>query len=160
MIMESIRLSTALGYTVGDRLVISAEAFESRVSHLDARRVMVEWPWREVDVDSRNSWGGTLGFPRDSDAYGWCNIPWRLEPDPEELEPGDPCFVGIPPTEVLVTTIEKFEPPADYGFLPRPDYFMEVVPLDMTDDEEAGYVIYLNGNEPIDIQVVGRDGAT
>lgn len=152
--MESTRLKTALGYTVGDRLVISSEAFETIVARVTARRVLVEWPWREVDPHSRNSWDGTLGFPRDSDAYDWCNTPWRLDPDPEELESGSPCFVGIPPTEVIVTSIEKYDPPADFGFLPRPDYVMELTPEATIEDEDAGYVVYMNGNEPIELETI------
>ncbi len=119
--MESAKLTTALGYAVGDRLTIFAEAFETRVKRVNARRLTVEWPWREVDPDSeKNLWDGTLGFARDSDAYDWRNTPWRLEPNPEELEPGGSCFfVGVPMTEVIVTGIEKYDPPADFGFLPR-----------------------------------------
>jgi hypothetical protein len=69
---------------------------------------------------------------------------------------GEDGVVVIPATEVLVTGIEKYEPPADYGFLPRPDYLLEVVPVESAEDDEAGYVIYLNGNKPIDIEVVER----
>lgn len=29
---------------------------------------------------------------------------------------------------------------------------MELVPKDLVDDGEAGYVIYLNGNEPFEIE--------
>ncbi|HEX6968166.1 MAG TPA: hypothetical protein VF174_05045 [Micromonosporaceae bacterium] len=152
--MESVKLTEALGYTVGDLLMISAEAFDARVAGTTPRRVLIDWPWREVDPESTNSWDGTLGFPRDPDAHDWCNTPWRLEPDPSELKTGDSCFVGIPLTEVRITGIEKFDPPADFGFLPRPDYVLEVVPVDMVDDEEAGYVLYLNGEEPIEIEIV------
>jgi hypothetical protein len=152
--MESVSLREAEGYAVGDLLTLSAEPFDSRVVGTTPRRLLVAWPWREVDEESRNSWDGTIGFPRDPDDYGWHNTPWRLEPDPSELDTGDPCFVGIPPTRVRVSRIEKFEPPADYGFLPRPEYLLEVRPVDTLDDEDAGYVLYLNGNEPIDIEVV------
>ncbi|MEU2432933.1 hypothetical protein ABZ611_26170 [Streptomyces sp. NPDC007861] len=65
-------------------------------------------------------------------------------------------LLGIPPTEVRITGIGKFEPPADFGFLPRPEYFLELVPIDMLDDEESGYVVYLNGDEPIEIEVLGN----
>ena len=152
--MDSVKLTQALGYAVGDRLVVSAEAFDVRVAGLTSRRLLVGWPWLEVDPDSDNSWDGTIGFSRDADAYDWCNTPWRIEPDPSELEIGDACFVGIPPTEVVVTGIEKYEPPADFGFLPRPEYVLEVVPVSSLDDEDAGYVIYLGSAEPIEIEVI------
>lgn len=154
--MESVRLSEALGYTVGDLLMISAEAFDARVVGATSRRVLIEWPWREVDPESANSWDGTLGFSLDPEAYDWCNTPWRLEPDPSDLGVGDACFVGIPPTEVRIVGIEIFEPPADFGFVPRPDYVLTVVPVDMLDDEDAGYALYLNGVEPIEIEILER----
>jgi hypothetical protein len=147
-------LTKALGYTVGDLLVISAEAFDARVVGTTPQRLLIDWPWWEPDPESTTSWDGTVGFPRDSDAYGCHNTPWRLEPDASELQAGDPCFVGIPPTEVRVTSIERFDPPADFGFLPRPDYVLGVVPIDAIEDQEAGYVLYLNSQEPIHIEVL------
>ncbi|MGC4897417.1 hypothetical protein [Micromonospora sp. DT31] len=118
--------------------------------------MLVEWPWRAVDPESANSWDGTVGFPRDPDAYDWRNTPWRVEPETVELGRGDSCFVGIPTTEVQVTAIERFEPPADFGFLPRPVVALEVCPIEYLQDEEAGYVLYLNSDEPIDIEGVRR----
>lgn len=152
--LNSSRLTEALGYTVGDRLLISAEAFDARVVGTTPHRLLIDWPWRETDPESDNSWDGTVGFPYAPGAPGWLNTPWRLEPDAAELHVGDPCFVGIPPTAVRVTSIERFEPPADFGFLPRPEYALEVVPVDAIEDPEAGYVLYLNGREPIHIEVL------
>ncbi|WBB69549.1 hypothetical protein [Micromonospora sp. WMMD812] len=154
--MDSVRLTEALGYSVGDLLLISAEAFDARVARTTPQRLLIDWPWWEVDPESANSWDGTVGFPRDADAHGWLNTPWRLEPDASELQAGDPCFVGIPPTQVRVTSIERFDPPADFGFLPRPDYALEVVPVDAIEDQEAGYVLYLNSHEPIHIEVLAN----
>lgn len=156
--MDSVRLTEALGYSVGDLLLISSEATDVRVAGTTPRRVLLAWPWREVDPESANSWDGTIGFSRDPDAYDWRNTPWRLEPDPSELDTGDSCFVGIPPTEVRVIGIEKFDPPADFGFLPRPEFVLEVCPIDLLDDDDAGYTLYLNGEEPIEIEVI--EGAT
>jgi hypothetical protein len=149
--MRMIQLSEALGYFVGDVLTISAAPFDTRVVRMQARRLAVEWPWWQADPDAENSWDGTVGFPRDPDAYGWCNTPWRVEPDVSELEPGQMCMVGIPPTQVRVTMVVKYEPPADFGFLPRPEYALGVVSMEDADDEEAGYTIYLGGNEPIEL---------
>ncbi|MFC8851041.1 MULTISPECIES: hypothetical protein [unclassified Micromonospora] len=152
--MKRDGLPEVLDYKVGDVLLISAEASEARVARVAPRRLTIAWPWREIDPDSENSWDGTLGFPRDPDAYDWVNTPWRLERDPSGLNSGDACFVGIPPTKVRVIGIRRFDPPADFGFLPRPEYVLEVIPVDLVDDGEAGYVLYLNGLEPIEIEVV------
>lgn len=91
--MESVKLTEALGCAVRDRLLVSAEAFDAQVAGLTPRRLLVDWPWLEVDPESDNSWDGTFGFPRDADAHDWCNTPWRIEPGPSELEIGDACFV-------------------------------------------------------------------
>lgn len=151
--MHSIKLTEALGYAIGDSLTISAEVFDARVARVTPRRVLIDWPWREVDPNSETSWDGTIGFPRGPDAYDWCNTPWRLEPDPSELKVGQMCLVGIPLTMVKVTLIEVYEPPADFGFLPRPDFVLGVVPLEYLGEEEAGYSIYLNGQEPINLEI-------
>ncbi|BBH69965.1 hypothetical protein ACTI_66500 [Actinoplanes sp. OR16] len=140
---------------VGDRLVISAEPFDSQVTRVTARYVTVTWPWREQDPESENVWRGAFSFRADPDHPDWNNTPWRIEPDVAELEAGMNCMVGIPPTEVRIAAVWKYEPPADYGFLPRPDYGIAVVPVDQADDPEAGYEIYPNGAEPIQIDVVG-----
>ncbi|MFI6763201.1 hypothetical protein ACIBF5_29125 [Micromonospora sp. NPDC050417] len=154
--MESVKLLEVLGYAVGDLLMIRANAFDALVVKTTLRRVLVEWPWREVDPDSQNSWDGTVGFPREPDGRDWSNTPWRLEPDAAELEAGELCLVGIPPTKVRVTGVEKFDPPADFGFLPRPDCVLELVPVEMSDDEDAGYVLYLNGKEPIQTELIEK----
>jgi hypothetical protein len=156
--MKPVSLTEARGYHVGDLLILSSETFDTRVVGFTGRRVLVQWPWLEVDDESDNDWDGTFGFPLDADAYEWCNTPWRLEPDPSELQVGSSCFIGIPATEVRVTEIQKFEPPADFGFTPRPDYLLEVRPTEFSDDENAGFVIYLNSGEPIQIEIVESAG--
>ncbi|MEU4558651.1 hypothetical protein AB0F72_09675 [Actinoplanes sp. NPDC023936] len=147
------RLATAQGYTVGDVLMISAEPFDSRVSRISPMWASLEWPWAERDPESKNSWHGTMGFPLDPDDVDWQSTPWRVEPHPSEMGEGDPCMIGIPPTRVRVTAIEHYDPPADYGWLPRPEYALVVVPVDADED---GYLLYLNSGEPIDIQVIDR----
>jgi hypothetical protein len=94
------------------------------------------------------------GLSYDPDHYSWSNTPWRVEPDPSELVIGDQCFLGIPETEVQVISIERHDPPADYGFLPRPEWVLGVCPVDSVDDEEAGCALYLDGAEPIQITKV------
>ena len=152
--MERIRLDSARGFTVGDLLRISCEALDTKVTSTTPTRVLVRWPWREIDPSSASRWDGTIGFPRDPDHYDWCNTPWRIEPDGWDLTAGDNCFVGIPPSEVRVTSIERYDPPGDFGWLPRPEWVLGVCPVENLDDEEAGYVLYLDGDEPIDIEVV------
>ncbi len=151
-------LTEARGFAVGDLLRLSAAAFDSHVVAVSRFRLSVAWPWYEVDEHARNRWDGTIGFPRDSDHHSWANTPWRLEPAPEELREGSQCFVGIVPVEVRVMGVGRYDPPADFGLLPRPEYALDVCPVDLLDDEEAGYVLYLDGVEPIEIEVLERAG--
>jgi hypothetical protein len=158
--MYDMRVAEAAGYAVGDTLRISCEAFDSRVVGTTPTRILVAWPWFEVDEESENRWNGSRGFPRDPEHYAWGNTPWRVEPDPSELGTGDPCFVGMPPTLVRVMTIVRYDPPADFGFLPRPEVALGLCMIDMLDEEEAGFTLYLDSGEPIEIEVVsGADGS-
>jgi hypothetical protein len=154
--MNYTTLTEFAGYAVGDTLQVSCEAHDARVVGTTRTRLLVEWPWLQVDEASENPWNGTMELPRDPEAYVWEGVPWRLEPDPSELGTGDPCFVGIPPTLVRVMQIGRHDPPADHGFLPRPEHVLGLCPIDVVDEEEAGFTLYLDGGEPIEIEVVSR----
>ncbi|MEU9130708.1 hypothetical protein AB0D08_21845 [Kitasatospora sp. NPDC048540] len=147
--MRRVRHESAEGFARGDRLILSAEPFDVHVSSVTATRVFIEWPWREIDGESKNRWDGTVGFSRDPDHWDWRNTPWRVEPDPSELSAGETCMLGIPPTEVQVVAIDQYDPPADFGWTPRPTWVLGVCPVSDLSDEEAGYVLYLNSGEPI-----------
>ncbi|RBQ20037.1 hypothetical protein DP939_09405 [Spongiactinospora rosea] len=114
----------------------------------------VEWPWRQVDPASP-AWEGTMGFRRDGEHWEWSSTPWRIEPDPEGLGGGDLCMVGIPATEVKVVAIEEYDPPGEFGWVPKPTLGIGVCPVADLDDEEAGYVLYLPCGDPIEIEHLG-----
>ena len=149
-----IKVESARGFTVGQTLRIWAEPIDVRVigGH-GAFVVLLEWPWRTRDPESSKSWQG-MGFPLDPDSHHWKNTPWRLMPPPEELRAGGNCYVGIPPTLVRVVSICDLEGPADYGYLPRPEWQIGLCPIDDLDDEEAGYVMYPDSGEPIEYEVI------
>ncbi|MFI2352580.1 hypothetical protein ACH492_37475 [Streptomyces sp. NPDC019443] len=63
-------------------------------------------------------------------------------------------MMGIPETEVQVTAIEEYDPPADFGWLPRPTWALGVCAVADLGDEEAGYVLYLNAGEPIEVEKI------
>jgi hypothetical protein len=152
------RIDEAQGFAVGDLLRISCGAVDARVGETSDHWFAVEWPWRQIDQSSRFRWNGRLGFPRDPGSVDWRNTPWRTEPDGWDLETGDNCFVGIPETEVCIMWIEHFDPPGDLGWLPRPSWGLAVCPVEHRGDGEAGYMLYLESDEPIDIEVIGRPG--
>ena len=150
--MWGTKVTEALGYRVGDVLLLSAEPFDSRVRRISPMYAEIEWPCKEPDPESENSWRGVVGFPLNPDDVDWDGTPWRVEPHPSEMDQGDPCMVGIPPTRVRVTGIEHYEPAADFGWLPRPSYALAVVPL----DAGGGFVLYLDSGDPIEIEILER----
>lgn len=144
-------------YEVGDRLLLSSDVWDARVSRVTVHTVFLEWPWMQIDPGSRSPWDGTFGFPRRSDHFDWANTPWRIEPDVEELSQGDVCMIAVLTTEVRVMSIERYEPPADLGWLPRPQLAIGVCPVDLLGDDEAGYVLYIASAEPIVIEKISGD---
>jgi hypothetical protein len=137
---------------VGDELLLECLPADARVVTVTDRYAFVEWPWREIDPASARKWNGLVAFPRDPDSLEWANTPWRLEPNPEELESGSTCRVGIPSTVVLVRSIRLFDPPRDLGWLPRPTTGLDVVIAGADQfDEDSGFLIYLDGAEPLSI---------
>ena len=152
-------VESAFGYTVGDLLTISADIVEVRVARVTKSTVSVEWPWWTVDPDSRNSWDGTMGFPRDPDHYDWRNYPWRMEPEGWHLAPGDRCLIAIPDTTVRLEGIENYDPPADFGSLPRPAWAFGLRPLQYEEGEDSGYTLSLDdAGKPIDTEIILHAG--
>jgi hypothetical protein len=74
-----------------------------------------------------------------------------VEPDAGGLEAGDACRVGIPPTRVIVREVRSYAPAKDVGWLPRPASGLSVVPIDGEGDQEAGYLVCLDGAEPVSV---------
>ncbi|MFD4874670.1 hypothetical protein ACFWOB_15105 [Streptomyces sp. NPDC058420] len=143
------------GFQVGDHLSLECAPSDAEVSKIAGRYAFIAWPWREVDSRSQHRWNGQVAFPRSSDSFEWLNTPWRIEPDVGMLEEGDVCMVGIPPTRVIVRAVRSYDPAKDLGWLPRPSVGLSVVPVgDFEDDDEAGYMIYPNGAEPIIIHQI------
>lgn len=140
-------------YRVGDELVVWCDPEDARVADVRGGYVYIEWPWREVDLSSNKRWNGQLAFPRDPDSLEWANTPWRLDPDPSELEVGETCQVGIPRTAITVRSVRFYDPPRDLGWLPRPTIGLGVANVaDARFGDEAGYVIYVDGAEPISLE--------
>ncbi|WP_405917811.1 hypothetical protein [Streptomyces sp. NBC_00728] len=145
------------GIQIGDHLLLQCPPSDAEVCKVSAGYVFIEWPWREGDPESRYRWNGQLAFPRSSNSFEWLNTPWRIEPDAEDLNEGDVCMVGIPPTRVIVRAVHAYHPAKELGWLPRPNAGLSVVPVgEFEDDDEAGYLIYPDGAEPIVIQQISE----
>jgi hypothetical protein len=101
-----------IDFRPGDRYVISCTAREVLVSWVVGREVMIAWPWRTADPQSRFRWDGTVAVPCDPTRLDWLQTPWRLEPR-VGLSEGDTCLVSIPPTVVTVKSVHRYDPPLD-----------------------------------------------
>lgn len=140
----------------GDEFAISCEPADAVVARVTNHYVFIQWPWRERDELSRTNWDGTMALPRSEASREWANTPWRVNPSPEELEAGGSCVVGIPRTRVLVRKVYEYDPPCSLGWLPKPTAGVGVVEVGLSDDEEAGYEVYLDGAEPITFEQAGN----
>ncbi|MFJ8945368.1 hypothetical protein ACIRG4_19415 [Streptomyces sp. NPDC102395] len=120
--------------------------------------VSVEWPWAHIDPDSEIRWSGHRAIPRATHNGEWGGL-FQIDPDAGLLEVGDSCLVGVPETLVRIVDIGRFDPPADVGWLPRPDTMLIVLPVDHPHDphaEEEGDTIDLESAAPIKIEPVSR----
>ena len=146
---------SAGGFSVGDVLRISCAPENAQVVGVTDYYAMLRWPWVEIDREStRVRWNGSSAFPRDPDHFEWRNTPWRVDPAVQDLREGDVCIVGIPPVEVRILDVRRHEPPAEMGWLPRPDMTLGVVLLGDEGDPEAGFSLHMPAREPIVIEHV------
>ncbi|WP_156301892.1 hypothetical protein [Streptomyces sp. e14] len=96
----------------------------------------IEWPWGDVDPDSRYGWDSRFALPVEPDGREWSLF--RTEQDPRGLKSDDTCLVGIPETLVHVVDVGRYDPPMDTGRLPRPHTLLIVLPVDRPGSEVGG----------------------
>lgn len=146
------RVERAWGYSAGDVIRLTSPEFGTSVVNKSRHRLQLAWPWWEANPQSMNRWDGTIGFPSDPSSHEWSYIPWRIEPTVSILATGDSCSVRIPSSNFIVSMIVTYDPPADYGFSPRPDCALGIVPssTDQEDNEASGFTIYFRHGHPID----------
>ncbi len=141
-------------YEVGDLLRVSCAPAPARVTGVSRSHVSIEWPWGDVDPDSRYGWDGRFALPVEPDGREWSLF--RTEQDPRGLKPDDTCLVGIPETLVHVVDVGRYDPPMDTGRLPRPHTLLIVLPVDRPGSavggEDEGDTIELGSAAPIVMQ--------
>ncbi|MFG3660361.1 hypothetical protein [Streptomyces sp. NPDC047706] len=118
-------------FRVGDVLKVACPFTRTRVAGgLKRDHVALEWPWWRPDRDSRFlHWNGVVALGIDADTRVWHETElFRTDPPPEHLRPGRVCRVGVPPTVVHVTAVDRFDPPLVTGWLPRPRLAVRVLP--------------------------------
>ena len=92
-------------FRIGEVITLACPPADARVVRVGSQYIFLEWPWREVDSDSKARWNGQVALPREIGSYEWLNTPWRVDPDASQLEAGDACMVGIPATRVIVRAV-------------------------------------------------------
>jgi hypothetical protein len=135
----------------GDRLRISCEPRSVEVAHTSRTYLFVRRPWLQIDPASRFSYDGTAAFAKDPNHPDF-DLLWRIHPTPTDLHTGDTCELSIPPAEVVLASVERFVPPKDLGWLPRPSAALYLLPSSGDDDGEGGQALYLSPEEPIAIE--------
>ncbi|MBL1086984.1 hypothetical protein JK359_34325 [Streptomyces actinomycinicus] len=119
-------------FRAGDVLTVTCPFTPARVERgVTGDYVSVRWPWWRVDTESEfHHWNGivALGVPEARDAPPAPEMElFRTEPPPEQLKAGDICRVGVPPTVVHVTAVDRHDPPLETGWLPRPRLTVSVL---------------------------------
>ncbi|MFI8501212.1 hypothetical protein ACIGFK_22355 [Streptomyces sp. NPDC085524] len=146
-------------FRIGDVLRVSCPPTQARVANVSRFDIAVEWPWGEIDPQSRFRWNGQRAFATSPDAPDWTTSLFRTDPEPWNLSVGDNCLVGIPETLVRITDIGRYDPPQDVGWLPRPHTLLGVVPADYPDEtvtEDDVDTIYIDSAAPVTIELVSR----
>lgn len=120
-------------FRVGDVLSVACPFTPTRVERgVMWNHVSVRWPWWRIDIDSDFfHWNGVVALGVDSGrpAPSEAEVElFRTEPAPEHLTAGDACRVGVPPTVVHVTAVDRHAPPLETGWLPRPELTVAVLP--------------------------------
>ncbi|MHC5902497.1 hypothetical protein ACVNF4_01040 [Streptomyces sp. S6] len=137
---------------IGDEVIVSCEAASARVVAVNSRHITLKWPWGVIDHSSNFRWDGTYSLPCDESDAEW--IPYRLEPAASELHAGDECMISIPPTRLHVGHYEKYDPPRNLGWTPAPTAGLYVIPLEKSEEDDAGCMLYLGGAELIRVELV------
>ncbi|MET9605201.1 hypothetical protein ABZZ17_09050 [Streptomyces sp. NPDC006512] len=137
-------------FRVGDVLSVACPFTPTTVERgVTWNHVSVVWPWWRIDTASDFiHWNGivALGVDRDEHAPQEDQMElFRTEPSPEHLKAGDTCRVGIPPTVVHVTEVDRHDPPLETGWLPRPELTVAVLRRGRSYREFPDYS-HLNGS--------------
>ncbi|MFE9850030.1 hypothetical protein ACFYPN_14630 [Streptomyces sp. NPDC005576] len=118
-------------FRVGDVLSVACPFTETVVESGVARdELSLRWPWWSIDTDSDLfHWNGVVALDAgsmDAPAENSSEL-FRTEPPPHRLRAGDLCRVGVPPTLVHVTSVDRHDPPLETGWLSRPTLTVTVL---------------------------------
>ncbi|MGW1465183.1 hypothetical protein ACWCPT_12635 [Streptomyces sp. NPDC002308] len=111
-------------FRVGDVLSVACPFTETVVEEGVKRgHLSVRWPWWSIDEDSEFfRWNGVMALSVEgAEACPENQVElFRTDPPPCRLRAGDLCRVGVEPTLVHVTSVDRHDPPLETGWLPRP----------------------------------------
>jgi hypothetical protein len=115
----------------------------------------VRWPWLRAYRLGGHDWDGRVGF----DFEEWHVTPFRVEPDPTTLRPGDRCRVGIPPTLTHVLEVHAWYPDRDMGWLPGESVLLTLLPPGVAHslaNVEQAFGLNPYGPEPVRVELLLR----
>ncbi|MFF8731665.1 hypothetical protein ACF073_35020 [Streptomyces sp. NPDC015171] len=157
-------------FRVGDVLSIACPFTPARVERGVAwDHVSVRWPWWDIDTGSDSMhWNGIVALGV-ADRGGLVSPEveaelFRTDPPPEHLKPGDICLVGVEPTVVHVTAVDRHDPPLETGWLPRPALTVTVLRRglsyrEFSDDSHrngTGYTLHPGDGIPFTFELLTR----
>ncbi|MHA5052123.1 hypothetical protein [Streptomyces sp. SD15] len=145
---------------MGDVLLLSCPRTDARVTGLSRTHVSVKWPWWAVDPECDwIEWNGDVALVRDPQSHEGDMELFHTEPTAPDLAVGEVCRIGIPPTVVHVTAVDRFDPPLETGRLPRPRTLVRVLRAGRSHDPdrlEQGYEIDPDDGIPISFDLLFR----
>ncbi|MFD7710174.1 hypothetical protein ACFV6E_08080 [Streptomyces sp. NPDC059785] len=128
----------------------------------------VRWPWWDIDTRSDfRRWNGVVALGVGGAGHVEPHVEaelFRTDPPPDQLDAGDACLVGVPPTVVHVTAVEHHDPPLETGSLPRPHLTVTVLRRGLSyrefPDEShldgSGYPLHPGDGIPFTFEVLMR----
>ncbi|UFN96257.1 hypothetical protein [Micromonospora aurantiaca] len=142
-----------LPYQVGDVVAVSCPWTPTVTTRAGKYYAAVRWPWGAVlDPDSAYLPNGSVAFPVDESTEPWW--PYQLRPPAAELDEGDRCAVGVPPTRCYVVRSNRYDPPMDDGFLPRLTASIALLPVGSGYADAAD--VWLERAEPFEMKLLHR----
>ncbi|SEP86679.1 hypothetical protein [Streptomyces radiopugnans] len=157
-------------FRVGDVLSVTCPFTGARVTGFGPDHLALEWPWWQPDPSGEvGHWNGIVALGLVFGTHVWEETGlFRTDPAPEHLEPGDVCRVGVPPTVVHVTAVDRFDPPLKTVWLPHPRLVVSVLPRGLSHrevpvashDDGTGYEIYPGDGIPFTFDLLFRPYAS
>ncbi|MER6120645.1 hypothetical protein [Streptomyces sp. NPDC001743] len=160
-------------FRVGDVLSVACPFTTTTVERcVTWDELAVRWPWWDIDPAGEfGHWNGIVALGVGSGGRVSPDVEaelFRTDPPPDQLEAGDVCRVGVPPTPVHVTAVDHHDPPLETVWLPRPTQTVSVLRRGLSYREYpdgshldgSGYTIHPGDGIPFTFELLMRPYAS